>query len=112
LLQIATELEELVGRARNGHLTPQDSAGGTFTISNLGMFGVDGVFPIITPGQSGVLGLGASRDRPVIRDGNVIAAKLMVATFSGDHRAIDGAQGAEFLREFKLFVEDPVRMIL
>jgi pyruvate dehydrogenase E2 component (dihydrolipoamide acetyltransferase) len=112
LLEIAAELEELVGRARNGQLKPQDSADGTFTISNLGMFGVDHVFPIITPGQSGVLGIGASRDCPVIRDGVVTAAKLMVATFSGDHRAIDGAQGAEFLREFKRFMEEPARMVL
>jgi pyruvate dehydrogenase E2 component (dihydrolipoamide acetyltransferase) len=76
------------------------------------MFGVDHVFPIITPGQSGVLGIGASHDCPVIRDGAVTAAKLMVATFSGDHRAIDGAQGAEFLREFKRFMEEPARMVL
>lgn len=112
LLEIAAELEELVGRARNGQLKPQDSADGTFTISNLGMFGVDHVFPIITPGQSAVLGIGASRDCPVIRDGVVTAGKLMVATFSGDHRAIDGAQGAEFLREFKRFMEEPARMAL
>lgn len=112
LLEIASELEELVNRARNGQLTPRDTAGGTFTISNLGMFGVDNVFPIITPGQSGVLGIGASRDCPVIRDGAVVAAKMMTATFSGDHRAIDGAQGAEFLRDFKQFMEEPARMIL
>ncbi|MGC2493454.1 dihydrolipoamide acetyltransferase family protein [Candidatus Binatus sp.] len=112
LLEIASELEELINRARNGQLTPRDTAGGTFTISNLGMFGVDTVFPIITPGQSGVLGIGASRDCPVIRDGAVVASKMMTATFSGDHRAIDGAQGAEFLRDFKQFMEDPARMIL
>ena len=112
LLEIAAELEKLVLRARNELLTLQDTSGGTFTISNLGMFGVDNVFPIITPGQSGVLGIGASRNCPVIRDGAVVAAKLMAVTFSGDHRAIDGAQGAQFLREFKKYIEEPVRMIL
>ncbi|HTY56557.1 MAG TPA: dihydrolipoamide acetyltransferase family protein [Candidatus Binataceae bacterium] len=112
LIEIAVELEALVSRAKNGQLNLQDTSGGTFTISNLGMFGVDALFPIITPGQSGVLGIGASREQPAIRDGAVVAATIMQATFSGDHRALDGAQGAEFLRTFKEMIEQPARMIL
>ena len=106
------KLEELVERAKATRLRLQDSAGGTFTVSNLGMFGVTSVVPIITPGQSGVLGIGASREAPVIRDGAVVVSKVMTATLSGDHRALDGAQGAEFLRIFKELIEEPARLIL
>lgn len=112
LLRIAEELDELVERARDARLRIQDSVGGTFTVSNLGMCGVTSVVPIITPGQSGVLGIGASRECPVVRDGTVAIGKLMTATLSGDHRALDGAQGAEFLRVFRELIEDPAQLIL
>jgi pyruvate dehydrogenase E2 component (dihydrolipoamide acetyltransferase) len=68
--------------------------------------------PIITPGQSGVLGIGTARECPVIRDGAVAVGKVMTATLSGDHRALDGAQGAEFLRVFRELIEDPARLIV
>jgi len=112
LLAIAQELNDLVERAKNARLRPQDTSGGSFTISNLGMFGVDSLFPIISPGQSCVLGIGASRDCPVVRDGALAAGKMMTATLSGDHRALDGAQGAEFLAILKGLIEEPARMIL
>jgi len=112
LREIAAELHELVERGKNGRLRPQDTGGGTFTISNLGMFGVESLFPIITPGQSCVLGLGALRETPVVREGRVALGKVMTATLSGDHRAIDGAQGADFLRTFKMLVDEPARILL
>ncbi len=112
LLAIAQELNELVERAKNARLRPQDTSGGSFTISNLGMFGVDSLFPIISPGQSCVLGIGASRDCPVVRNGALAVGKMMTATLSGDHRALDGAQGAEFLAILKGLIEEPARMIL
>ena len=112
LLELAEEMEDLIGRAKNARLRPQDTTGGTFTVSNLGMFGVSSLFAIVTPGQSCVLGIGASRDCPVIRDGRLAVGKLMTATLSADHRALDGAQGAEFLGVFKELIEEPARMIL
>jgi pyruvate dehydrogenase E2 component (dihydrolipoamide acetyltransferase) len=112
LLRIAEELDELVERAKGTRLLLRDSVGGTFTVSNLGMFGVTSVVPIITPGQSGVLGIGTARECPVIRDGAVAVGKVMTATLSGDHRALDGAQGAEFLRVFRELIEDPARLIV
>jgi len=112
LRQIASELQELVERGRDGRLRPQDTGSGTFTISNLGMFGVESLFPIITPGQSCVLGLGATRETPRVRDGIVAIGRVMTATLSGDHRALDGAQGAEFLRSFKMLIEEPARILL
>jgi pyruvate dehydrogenase E2 component (dihydrolipoamide acetyltransferase) len=112
LREIASELHELVERGRNGRLRPQDTGGGTFTISNLGMFGVESLFPIITPGQSCVLGLGALRESPVVRGGTVAIGRVMTATLSGDHRALDGAQGARFLSSFKMLVEEPARILL
>jgi pyruvate dehydrogenase E2 component (dihydrolipoamide acetyltransferase) len=112
LRRSAAELEELVERAKETRLRLQDSAGGTFTVSNLGIFGFTSVVPIINPGQSGVLGIGASREAPVIPDGAVVVSKVMTATLSGDHRALDGAQGAEFLRIFKELIEEAARLIL
>ena len=112
LLGIAQELEDLIERAKNARLRPQDTSGGSFTISNLGMFGIDSLFAIISPGQSCVLGIGASRDCAVVRDEALTVGKMMTATLSGDHRALDGAQGAEFLAILKGLIEEPARMIL
>ncbi|MDI7246844.1 MAG: dihydrolipoamide acetyltransferase family protein [Bacillota bacterium] len=105
LLEIARETKELSGRAREGRLEPEDVAGGTFTISNLGMFGVDELCAIINPPQAAILGVGAVRERPVVKGGAVVAGLEMRLTLSADHRVLDGASAARFLGRVKEIVE-------
>jgi pyruvate dehydrogenase E2 component (dihydrolipoamide acetyltransferase) len=112
LLAIARELETLRGRARAGRLRPADYNGGTFTVSNLGMYGVTSLYPIINPPQSAILGVGAIERRPVVRGDVVAAGRVMTCTLSADHRAIDGATGARFLAEFRRQIEDVMLMVL
>jgi pyruvate dehydrogenase E2 component (dihydrolipoamide acetyltransferase) len=110
LAAIARELDDLSGRARAGHLLPSDYTGGTFTISNLGMYGVTSLYPIVNPPQSGILGVGAIERRPVIRGDKIVAGSTMACTLSADHRSIDGATGARFLDEFRRRIEDAERL--
>jgi pyruvate dehydrogenase E2 component (dihydrolipoamide acetyltransferase) len=110
--EIAAEVRDLAARARAGKLKPEEYQGGTFTVSNLGMFGVDELYAIVNPPQAGILGLGAAAPRPVVRDGAVVAGTVMTCTLSADHRVLDGATGARFLAAFKTMVERPVTMIL
>ncbi len=112
LATIAEELRDLAERARTMKLKPDDYAGGSFTISNLGMFGVTGLYPIINPPQSCILGVGALEARPVVRDGAVVVGTMMTATLAADHRAIDGATGAQFLAAFRQFIEDPWALVV
>ena len=98
---------DLVGRARDGKLTLQDMEGGTFTISNLGMFGVEQFVAVLNPPQVAILAVGAVKETPVVVDGEVDVAPLMQVTLTCDHRAIDGADGAEFLRTLVALVEQP-----
>ena len=107
LTAVAAELRDLTARARAGQLQPSEYAGGTFTISNLGMYGVSRLYPILNPPQSCILGIGAVESRPVVRDGEVRAGRTMALTLSADHRAIDGATGATFLRELRTIIEHP-----
>ncbi len=104
---LAAELRDLTARAREGRLQPAEYAGGTFTISNLGMYGVSRLFAILNPPQSCILGVGAVESRPVVRDGEVRAGRTMALTLSADHRALDGATGAMFLRELRAIIEHP-----
>ncbi len=104
---VAAELRDLTARARAGRLQPSEYGGGTFTISNLGMYGVSRLYPILNPPQSCILGIGAVESRPVVRDGEVRAGRTMAVTLSADHRAIDGATGATFLRELRAIIEHP-----
>ena len=104
---LAAELRDLTARAREGRLQPAEYAGGTFTISNLGMYGVSRLFAILNPPQSCILGVGAVESRPVVRDGEVRAGRTMALTLSADHRALDGATGATFLRELRAIIEHP-----
>ena len=104
---LAAELRDLAARARAGRLQPSEYAGGTFTISNLGMYGVSRLYPILNPPQSCILGIGAVELRPVVRDGEVLAGRMMAVTLSADHRAIDGATGAAYLRELRAIIEHP-----
>ncbi len=112
LASIAGEMKDLAGKARDGKLMPEDYAGGTFSISNLGMMGIKEFSAVINPPQGAILAIGAGDMRPVIRDGAVTSALMMSCTLSCDHRAIDGAVGAEFLAAFKGFIEDPLTMLL
>ncbi len=105
--EIARARADLVGRARNGKLTLDDLQGGTFTISNLGMFGVEQFVAVLNPPQVAILAVGAVRDTPVAVDGELDVAPLMQLTLTCDHRAIDGADGAEFLRTLVALVEQP-----
>lgn len=105
--EIARARADLVGRARDGKLTLQDLEGGTFTISNLGMFGVEQFVAVLNPPQVAILAVGAVKETPVVVDGEVDVAPLMQATLTCDHRAIDGADGAEFLRTLVALVEQP-----
>ena len=107
LAAIAAELRGLAADARAGRLQPADYQGGTCTISNLGMYGVSSLYAILNPPQSCILGVGAVTERPVVRDGAVAVGSMMTITLSADHRAIDGATGAELLRALKALLEDP-----
>ena len=110
LAKIAAELRRLAADARAGRLQPADYQGGTSTISNLGMYGVSSLYAILNPPQSCILGIGAITERPVVRDGAVVVGSMMTVTLSADHRAIDGATGAELLRALKALLEDPQRV--
>ena len=107
LAEIAAERTEVVTRAREGKLRRADLEGGTFTISNLGMYGVEQFVAVLNPPQVAILAVGAVEERPVVEDGDLEIRPLMALTLTCDHRAVDGAAGAEFLRTLKTFVEEP-----
>jgi pyruvate dehydrogenase E2 component (dihydrolipoamide acetyltransferase) len=105
--QIAAARADLVGRARDGKLQLQDLADGTFTISNLGPYGIEQFLAVINPPQTAILAVGTTLEQPVVRDGQVEVRPLMSMTITCDHRAIDGSDGAEFLRTVKELLEEP-----
>jgi pyruvate dehydrogenase E2 component (dihydrolipoyllysine-residue acetyltransferase) len=107
LLQIAAERKELVQRTREGKLSQDDLEGGTFTISNLGMYGVEIFTAVLNPPQAAILAVGAIEEQPVVENGDFVARPLMAMTLTCDHRAVDGAKAAEFLRELKTLLEEP-----
>jgi pyruvate dehydrogenase E2 component (dihydrolipoamide acetyltransferase) len=112
LSTISNEMKDLAVRARTRKLKPQEYQGGTSSISNLGMFGISHFTAVINPPQSTILAVGASEERAVVRNGKVEAAHIMSATLSCDHRAIDGALGAELIGAFKRLIENPVMMMV
>lgn len=112
LSEISNTVKDLATRARDGKLMPEDYAGGSFSISNLGMFGIREFSAVINPPQGAILAIGAGEQRAVIKDGAVAVATVMSCTMSCDHRAVDGAVGAEFLAAFKGYIEDPITMLL
>ena len=112
LSEISNEMKDLAGRARSKRLAPHEYQGGTTTISNLGMYGIDRFDAVINPPQASILAVGRAEKRPVIKDDAVKIATMMSATLSVDHRVIDGALGAELLAAFKAFIEDPVTMLV
>jgi pyruvate dehydrogenase E2 component (dihydrolipoamide acetyltransferase) len=113
LTDISRTVKDLVARAREGRLKQAELEGGSFTVSNLGMYGTERFTAIINPPHSGILAVGAASRRPVVADdGTVRAATLMTVTLSGDHRALDGALAARWLEAFKRIVENPLRILL
>ena len=109
---IARETRALAARARAGRLAPAEYAGGTFTVSNLGMYGVESLYAIVNPPQSCILGVGAATRRPVAGGDGVGVGTVMACTLSADHRVIDGAAGAELLEAIRSNLEQPGLMLL
>jgi pyruvate dehydrogenase E2 component (dihydrolipoamide acetyltransferase) len=112
LATISKEMKDLAKRARDGKLTPEEYQGGTFSLSNLGMFGITNFQAIINPPQACILAVGSSEQRPVVKDGALSVATMMSCTLSVDHRVVDGAIGANFLSELRKLLEDPMSMLL
>ena len=112
LVEISQISRDLAGRARDGKLAPEEYTGGSFTISNLGMFGVREFAAVINPPQGAILAVGAGEQRAVVKDGKLDVATVMSVTLSADHRVVDGAVGAMWLQAFKGYVEAPVTMLL
>jgi pyruvate dehydrogenase E2 component (dihydrolipoamide acetyltransferase) len=106
LLEISAASRRLADQARAGKLTPDDMAGGTFTISNMGMLNVENFFAIINPGEGAILAVSSATPQPVVRDDKVVVRQMMKMTLSADHRLIDGAQGAQFINAIKAKLED------
>jgi len=112
LAEISNEFKELVGRAKDNKLKPEEFQGGGFSISNLGMYGVKDFTAIINPPQAAIIAVGAGEPRPVVKDGALAIQTMMSVTMSCDHRVIDGALGAQWLGIFKALIEDPLTMML
>jgi pyruvate dehydrogenase E2 component (dihydrolipoamide acetyltransferase) len=112
LSQISTEVKTFVQKAKDKKLQPADWEGSTFTISNLGMFGIDDFTAIINPPDACILAVGGIQEQPVIKNGQVVPGNVMKVTLSCDHRAVDGATGAAFLQTLKQFLEEPMRLLL
>ena len=112
LVQISEESKDLAARARNRKLKPEEFQGGTFSLSNLGMFGIQSFASIINPPQGMILSVGAGEQRPVVKDGALAIATVMTVTLTCDHRVVDGATGAKWIAAFRTFVEDPMTMLM
>lgn len=112
LQEIAAATDDLVQKTRENRLLPEDMAGGTFTISNLGMFGVDSFTPIVNPPESCILAVNAIVDKPVVVDGEIVVRPMSVLSLTADHRAVDGADGARFLARLKELLESPLLLLL
>lgn len=110
--EIAQEVKVLADRAKKGKLAPEEYKGGSFTISNLGMFGVDTFTAIINPPQAAILAVGGILDKPVVKEGRVVPGKIMNLTLSSDHRVIDGAAAAAFLKDLKHTLENPSILLI
>ena len=112
LSEVARRSRALAEKARDGKLSPRDMSGGTFSVSNLGMFGVDSFAAVINPPEAAILAVGAMRQEPVVRDGEIVARHTIALELSVDHRAVDGAVGAAFLKDLAEVLESPMRIIL
>lgn len=112
LSQIASEIRDLSGRARNRKLRPEEFIGATFSVSNLGMFGIDEFTAVINPPEGAILAIGAMAPKPVVRENEIVVRQMMRVTMSCDHRVIDGATGAKFLQTFKKILENPLFLVV
>ncbi|MCX7352583.1 MAG: 2-oxo acid dehydrogenase subunit E2 [Proteobacteria bacterium] len=112
LNEISLEVKDLAEKARAGKLPPEAYQGGSFTISNLGMYGIKHFDAIINPPQACILAVGAGEQRAVVRNGNIVAANMVTLTLSLDHRALDGAVGAAFLKALKGYIENPLSLLM
>jgi pyruvate dehydrogenase E2 component (dihydrolipoamide acetyltransferase) len=111
-LEISAEIKDLAGKAKAKKLQPEEYTGATFSISNLGMFGIKEFTAIINPPEAGILAIGGATPTPVVRDGQIVVRNMMNVTMSCDHRVIDGATGAKFLQTFKQMLENPGMMMM
>jgi len=109
---IAAETHRLAERARDGALTPPELAGGTFTVSNLGMYGISRFTAVVNPPQAAILAVGALEQRPVVRDAQVVAGSVLTLTLSSDHRILYGADAAAFLADIRAGLEEPMRLLV
>ncbi|MEM7740780.1 MAG: 2-oxo acid dehydrogenase subunit E2, partial [Pseudomonadota bacterium] len=105
-------VKDLAGRALNKKLKPEEYQGGTFAISNLGMFGIKSFASIVNQPHGAILSVGTGEDRVVVRNGEMVIRNMMSVTLTCDHRVVDGAVGAQFLAKLKTFIEDPATMLL
>ena len=113
LIQLSSEAKELINKARNKKLTPNEMTGSTFTVTNLGMFGINNFYGIINPPNAGILSVGATVAKPVVdKSGSLVVGQRMTIGFSGDHRVIDGVAGAQFLQALKAALEGPSIMLV
>jgi pyruvate dehydrogenase E2 component (dihydrolipoamide acetyltransferase) len=112
LRQIAEDTRAVAAKVRDGSVTPPELSGGTFTVTNLGMYGIDSFEAVINMGQAAIVSVGAIREAPLVREGQVVPAQLMKATIACDHRILYGAEGAEFLARVKALLEEPVSLAL
>ena len=112
LVQISAEMKALAAKARDGKLVPEEYQGGTFSLSNLGMFGIKQFEAVINPPQGCILAIGAGEQRAVVKNGQLAVATVMSCTLSVDHRVVDGAVGAEYMAAFKNLIEEPLGMLL
>jgi len=111
VLAIARDMRDFGARAKQKKLKPEEMADGTFSISNLGMFGIDVFSAVINPPEGAILAVGRIRDEPVVRNDRVVPGKKLGLTLSCDHRAVDGAIGASFLAELRALIEQPMRIL-
>jgi pyruvate dehydrogenase E2 component (dihydrolipoamide acetyltransferase) len=112
LAQISREIRELAGRGREKRLRPEEYTGSTFSVSNLGMFGIEEFTGVINPPEAGILAVGGIEETPVVEGGDVVVRPLMTVTMSCDHRVIDGATGARFLQTLKEMLEEPAAILV
>ena len=112
LSHISLEVKDLAGKAKNKQLQPSDWEGNTFTISNLGMFGIEEFTAIINPNDSCILAVGGVKSTPVIKNGEIVPGNTMKVTLSCDHRIVDGVTGSAFLKTLKELIEDPIKILV
>lgn len=112
LSQVATDNKAMIGRAREGKISPDDVDGGSFTVSNLGVYGVDAFTAIINPPEAAILAIGGIIEKPVVKNGEIVIGHTMKVTISADHRVTDGAEAAEYMVKLKELMENPMRMLI